>query len=701
MRPLRRAAAFLFACCLCAPLPGASAQTGEESAALTLVRQPTWHERGDPLGLRLTVDNLSTEPLEGFSLHVALYPRLVTRSDLHESFDGVSGFDIGSFPKTYSDTPIEPGRSRTVTIGESVSTFVPLDQFGENGVYPLTVSLLDSAGALLDSVTTELIYYGSRPEAPLNIVLVVPLTAPPARGPDGLFRAIGEAPSLEDAVLESGYLRGIVTALAGAHERGLRFAVAPSARLLEELSEMASGYRRDAGAESEEVGRDSPAARGAAGLLDDIRAVTEERGVQEILAPYSFADLPALIEHLPDGVSHLTAQLGAAEEVTSQVLDLDLEGEWLLAPGGRLDRPTLDALQDLGVASFTLFSAASLTGPTDPAAAGCPEGSPSLACPVQVETALGSVRGFVSDEELHKRFTEVARELDTALDLQRLFAESAMIREELPGAEGRAVLASFPAGWHVDPKVSARLLGGFARAPWIDTVAPKAALRRVVPPANRSIVENLPTARGEPDPLYYSEVAQARDSVESFAAIRPPAQLIDRYRRDLLVAEARSWWESPDLLITGRLYARSAQEDIERELDRLAIVGEQVITLTSRRGVVQVTVINQNEYPATLQVSLSSQQLTVDKVPLREFDPGVTTIEVDVTAQSSGIFPLEVTLETARGDVIGSPRSFEVRSTELNEVALVITLGAFGFLVSFYAIRAVRGRKRSSEATSA
>jgi hypothetical protein len=699
MRPLRRATAFLFACCLCAPLPGASAQTGNESASLTLVRQPTWHDRGDPLGVTLTVDNVSAEPLEGFSLHIALYPRLVTRSDLHESFNGVSGFEIGASRKNYADAILQSGESRTVTIREPIS-LVGLDQLGENGVYPLTISLLDSSETLLDSVTTELIYYGSTPETPLNLVLVVPLNAPPARGPDGLYRAVGEAPALEDAVQESGYLRGLVTALADAHGRGLRFAVAPSARLLEELSDMASGYRRDTGAGSEERGPDSPAARGAAALLDELRGVTEGRGVQEILAPYSFADLPALIEHLPDGVSHLTAQLGATEEVVAQVLRLELEGEWLFPPGGQLDRPTLEALRDLGTASFTLFSADSLAGPTDPAAAGCPEGSPSLACPVRVETSLGRVRGFVSDEELHRRFTEVARELETAVDLQRLFAETAMIREELPGAEGRTVLASLPAGWHVDPAVSARLLSEFARAPWIDTVAPRGALRRAVPSTSRSIVENIPTARGEPDPLYYSEVARARDAVESFAAIRPPAQLIDGYQRDVLVAEARSWWAAPDLVITGRLYARSTQEEIQRELDGLTIVGEQVITLTSRRGVVQVTIINENDYPATLQVNLSSQQLTVDEVPLREFDPGVTTIEVDVTAESSGIFPLEVTLATARGDVIGSPRSFQVRSTELNEIALVVTLGAFGFLVSFYAIRAIRGRKRSSEATS-
>lgn len=701
MRPLRRAAAFLLACCLWAPLPGASAQTGEESAALTLVRQPTWHDRGDPLRLRLRVDNLSPEPLEGFSLHVALYPRLVTRSDLHESFDGVSGFEIGSFPEPSSGPPIEPGGSRTMTIMEPVSTFVGLNQLGESGVYPLTVSLLDSSGSLLDSVTTELIYYLSDPETPLNLVLVVPLNAPPARGPDRLFRAVGEAPPLEDAVLDGGYLRGIVTALAGAHDRGLRFAVVPNARLLEEVSDMAGGYRRDTGAASEELGRDSPSARGAAALLDELRGVTEERGVQEILAPYSFPDLPALIEHLPDGVSHLSAQLGAAEEVISQVLELELEGEWLFAPAGRLDRSTLDALRDLGVASHTLFSAGSLIGPTDPAAAGCPEGSPSLACPVQVETSLGRVRGFVTDDEIQKRMTEVAREVDTALDLQRLFAETAMIREELPGAEGRAVLALFPAGWHVAPEVSARLLAGFARAPWLDTVAPGPALRRALPPAGRSIVENPPTARGEPDPLYFSEVARARDAVESFEAIQPPAQLIDTYRRDLLVAEARSWWAAPDLIFTGRLYARSAQEEIQRELDGLTIVGEQVITLTSRQGVVQVTIINENDYPATLQVNLASQQLTVDELPLREFDPGVTTIEVDVTAESSGIFRVEVTLETPTGEVVGSPRSFQIRSTELNEIALVITLGAFGFLVAFYAIRAVRGRRRSSEATSA
>ena len=700
MPAFRRTVAALFACALCASTSVAGAQTPDATADLTLVHQPVWHERGDTLGLRLRVQNLSSAPLEGFSLHVALYPRLLTRSDLHGSFDGVSDFEIGSTRIDYLNATLPPEGSDTVSIDERRPTSVALDALVENGVYPLTVSLLDSSGTLLDSLTTELIFYDNRPETPLNLALVVPVTAPPARGPDGVFRAVGDTPSLEEAVLEGGRLQGVVAALAEAHERGLRFALVPNARLLEELADMAGGYRRDAGEETKEVERDSDSARGAADIIADLQSLTGARGVQETLAPYSFADLPSLVERLPDGITHVTSQLRAAEEVISRTLEVDLEGEWLFPPGGRLDRPTLDALKDLGLASFTIFGTEALAGPTDPALAGCPEGSPTFACPVSVETALGNVRGFVSDEGMRDRLADVNRESDTALDLQKLFAETAMIREELPNVEGRIVLTSVPAGLELDPRVSSRLFRGLARAPWLDTVAPMFGLRRAVDPATRSIVEKLPPTRGEPDPLFYSDIAQARDSVESFATIRPPAELIDSFRRNLLVAEARAWWAAPDLIEAGRLYATATQDGVEEELNRLTIVGEDVVTLTSRRGDVQVTVFNNNEYPATLQLDLFSQQLTVDELPVREFAQGATTVQVDVTARSSGGFPLQVSLETPGGEVISGPRLLSIRSTELNLIALAITLGAFGFLVIFYALKVVRGRRRS-EATPA
>jgi hypothetical protein len=71
-------------------------------------------------------------------------------------------------------------------------------------------------------------------------------------------------------------------------------------------------------------------------------------------------------------------------------------------------------------------------------------------------------------------------------------------------------------------------------------------------------------------------------------------------------------------------------------------------------------------------------------------------LTVDVAAQSSGIFPLVVTVETPDGTFI-TDKTIEVRSTEFNEIALGLTFGALAFLILFYITRAIRGRRSRVE----
>jgi hypothetical protein len=70
---------------------------------------------------------------------------------------------------------------------------------------------------------------------------------------------------------------------------------------------------------------------------------------------------------------------------------------------------------------------------------------------------------------------------------------------------------------------------------------------------------------------------------------------------------------------------------------------------------------------------------------------------VDIRAGSSGIFPLEVAVETPDGSYEIDKRSITVRSTEFNQVALLITLGALGFLVFFFLLRGIRRRRGPDE----
>jgi hypothetical protein len=72
-------------------------------------------------------------------------------------------------------------------------------------------------------------------------------------------------------------------------------------------------------------------------------------------------------------------------------------------------------------------------------------------------------------------------------------------------------------------------------------------------------------------------------------------------------------------------------------------------------------------------------------------DRPITTLAFQVEAQTTGQFPVSVTLATPDGHVF-SERDVVVRSTAYSRVALIVTLGAALFLVLNWGRRFLPGR---------
>lgn len=672
------------------PLP-ASAQV--PAADLRLMAQPIWHGAEDPLGLRLRIFNDSSVPLEGFTLSVAAYDSLDSRSGLHESFDGTSGL-ASTFPLDLRDRTVEPGAATEVRLNEPVSSLVTIAQSLEGAVHPLTVTLYAADGVtVLDSVTTQILYFPKLDDVrPLQVVPVWAINEIPGLSPTGGFVAdpLEDRHLLEDAVATDGWLTGIITAIETRAGRKLHLGIAPTPRVVEELDDMASGYPRVTGDEVERVARTDERARRAAAVLDRLRAILELRGLQTVLVPYSFPDLPVLGE-----LEALNTQVVEGETVLREVLGAAASRRWLFPPAGRLDVATLENLRAVGAAAGTFFSTESLVAAPDPSLAGCPEAFASFVCPVRVETLRGDTTGYVHDAELQERFAELIRGDEQRVLLQNLFAELAMIWAELPGVEGRTVHVTIPSFWRPSPLQSELFFRGLAKAPWIQTLTPNEGVHRGVPPASREVVDLLPRTQNEPAAAFVDTLEAAEQTIESFARIRPPRTLLQRLRRASLVAHSRVWWADPVLLARGQDFAEDAGAAARAEMDKITVGSFGQITLTSRRGSIPLVVFNDTGYPVTLTIRLSSPNLDLDPPVLtKTFGAGSPQESIEATARASGIFPLQVSLETpAEGDAGGyviQSRSIRIRSTEFNEVALAITAGALAFLILFYAVRAVR-----------
>ena len=698
-------------------------------------RQPVWHSAGADLGLSIRLTNESTRTVSGYTVTLAAHSRILSRSALHESFDQPTTFEASRITAIEApDGEIQPGDVVVRHVEQPVADLQSLALSTESGVYPLSISVFDGSGVLLGSTTTQLLYYPTPPEFRLPTVPVLPIASLPRRGPNGTFEDASDgAYPLEVALAKGGWLSELVGALdaattspksperpagdRGSGGRGrrrrpppsppppepLHAAIVPMPRLVEELADMADGYRR--GEDDERAGPTAPPAIQARTILETIRDISGRRSVQSILSPYAFPDLPTLFELFepPSRIpaSHLLQHVRAAETVLTRTMGSAPARDWMYSTGGRLNLAAVEELQRLQATRFTFFSDDSLEPIEDPAGGGCPEAALSFTCPVTVDTIVGKSTGYVFDKDLQQRVGEIARGDGGRAALQRFFAETAMIREEVPSRTDRIMAIGLPGLWEPPSWTSRVLLSGLRDAPWLRTYTPREGLRVLgdeVAPTERRIRSTVPRLENMPDNDYVEEIEGADLAVEALTGVQPPALLVERLSRNMLTSESRLWANDDVLLIEGELYASDAAAEADRELEKISIGGNSEIALTSRQAQIPVVVFNDASYDVSVNVRITSTDLQIDENHLITVQArGLRQLTVDVAAQSSGIFTVVASVETPDGRLIDD-KDIVVRSTEFNEIALGLTFGALAFLVLFYITRFLRRRGEEAEA---
>jgi hypothetical protein len=679
-------------------IPVAPATGQVDDLEIEIRGQPVFHRETDDLGLRVKITNTGPQDLDGFTVEVGAGGKITTRSQLESVFGADTVETIGSFAVPFQDSTLAAGSSMEVTLDEPIRNLQGISFSEQEGVYPVQVQLKDPEAAPLATAVTTVLYYPDDPETRLSFVPVLPLQDRPARDPSGIFTAdeLGGYP-LEDALRSDGWLDAYLDAMDPLSAGSLEFGLAPTPRLLEEVADLADGYERRAGDEVEEVADDSGPARAASEWLDRLRTVTDRLSVQTLLVPYSFPDLPSIA----GGPGEVSAQLRAGADVLEGILGSATagDGQWLMPPGGRVDEATYDELP-IGV-EHVMFSFDALTPLPSPELSGCPEVQFSFACPVRVQTPItGPTTGFVFDATIQQRLAALVRPGNTRMELQEFFAETAMIREELPARSDRVIAVSVPATWQPAPGTARTFLRGLARAPWLETMTPSAALAEAGEARRRSLIHEIGSAAGQPDDTFFDQIGFAATTVEQYRSMNPPGDIVERLTRNILVAQSRAFWPETD---DGLAYADLSRAEISDEFGKIQIAGPQEITLTSKTGQIQFLIVNETGYDIDVQVLVSSGDLTLrgegfsreDIVEGRHIEAEQERITFDVTTRASGIFPVDVRLQTPDGSDIGAPVTLTVRSTEFNEIALGLTFGALAFLILFYVVRGLRNRREA------
>jgi hypothetical protein len=666
--------------------PEVRAQESEPGdVSIELVDQPVSYDTGSTLNIKIRVSNDSEQPLEGFALNMGRESRLTSRSDLQNSFESPPGLAIEALTTGIGET-VDPDESIVVNLDDPVTEVLADD---DAGIYPASINLLEEDGATpLDSLTTHLMYYPDGAESQLNIVVAVPLNDVPARGPGGGFvvDAKGDRPTIEEAVGPRGWLSRTVSELDRLGGR-LRVGLAPTPRLIEEIADMSDGYRRG----DEQLGEDSPEAQAATDVLEQIRQVLSTDGVQPLLVPYANPDLPSMAANGAAG--HVATQITLGETILSDIVDVDVDRSWLFPPGERNDADSLELMQlTSNVGEKTFFSESSLIEVANPLLAGCPIEGLTAACPVSVSTQAGETLGYRSDPGLQNRLSAIVREDDDRLNLQRFFAETAMIREEQPSRTDRIVQVTLPSLWHPNRVLIRTLYSGLSSAPWLRTVTPEEGLALDIDRIDRRIEDGAGEVPHEIDALGYSVIEDAESTIESFNSVGPPAAMYQRLLRNSLVAESRNWWANEELALRGLAYARSSAQEARSEMDKISIEVSERITLTSRAEDIPVRVLNNAGYPVKVRFQLDSARLRFEDEKVQTFETGRTPLTIPVRADTSGFFPVRMALITPDGSEVIAESEPTVRSTEFNNVALTITIGALFFLIAFYLWRWYRRR---------
>jgi hypothetical protein len=129
-------------------------------------------------------------------------------------------------------------------------------------------------------------------------------------------------------------------------------------------------------------------------------------------------------------------------------------------------------------------------------------------------------------------------------------------------------------------------------------------------------------------------------------------------------------------------------------------VGSGTVTLTSSSGVISVNVVNELDQAVRVGVTLdpgNRARLSTLETPITEVGPGrATQINVKVTAQTSGTFPVTARLVDREAQPFGPDVTLIVRSTQYGRVALAVTGIGAGVLLAAAGLRIVRRALRRS-----
>jgi hypothetical protein len=693
-----------------------------------------------------TITNISGAPLTSVSVAArASATRITTRFDLAHDFD--ANVVLGT---TVSNTRVTLG---SLAAGQSAhwTILVPVDRLAlpssaaDFGAYPLAVDARTTSGRTVATtrLPTQLLWMPTGAQfTPTQISWLVPLV-------DGIHRGDGNTfldDQLATDLAPSGRL-GRLLSLASAARVPITYAVDPA--LVDDATVMAGAAQLSAGVTGvtgvpppseiaspsepasstaspsakpsstpakpsstakegsksadatppateptpyQVVAGDTGGSTGGTGesaatnWLATLHSDVSTPGAAVIGLPYGDTDLVAVER------AGLTREIAIARSTGQSTLTTDLVAPTLpnvvWPVGGTIDEPTLDDLAGDFVDTVVL---ADTTLP--PRNANAVTGART-----NLQTASGTVRAVLTDSTLSSMLnTSTSVDGGVRVAEQRFLAETMLVTEQRPGV-GSSVVIAPPRNWNPTDGFATTLLTDSATMPWLQG-------------ANVGQVADQPTDGVPRQSLVYTAAASAAEmpgeDLLPIAALRGRLVACSAVlgssttetfinTSSIAILRAESAGLRTDLARAATIRA-AVQAELDAQIAKVYIVKPGLITLTSRKQKIPITVVNNLPDPVTIEIRLTAvnaARLTV--APQEPFTvPGNQSrheVLIEVEATTGGRFDVAAQLWTpdASPRPFGAPVPFVMNSTAYGAVALVIAATAAGLVFLVSAIRVIR-----------
>ncbi|HTC70634.1 MAG TPA: DUF6049 family protein, partial [Acidothermaceae bacterium] len=442
----------------------------------------------------------------------------------------------------------------------------------------------------------------------------------------------------------------------------------------------------------------------AASWLAGLRADVSAPGAALVGLPYGDTDLVAVER------TGLTREIAIARSTGQSTLSAELAPPTLpnvvWPVGGTLDEATLDELA--GDLVDTVVLTDTTLPPRDPNAV--------TGARTNLQTDSGTVRAVLTDSTISSMLTTPAAATAASGGVraaeQRFLAETMLVTEQRPGA-GSSIVVAPPRTWDPTGDFAATLLSDSATMPWLQG----ANLGQVASEGPDGVPRQslVYPAAAQAAELTYSDlfpIFALRSTLAACSAILGSSTsetFINTASIAILRAESSGLRGQPARAGTIRA---AVQADLDAQTAKVYIVKPGLITLTSRKQKIPITVVNNLPDPVTVEIHLTAVNAArLSVAPQQPFTvPGNQSrheVLIEVEATTGGRFQVSAQLFTpeANPHPFGAAVPFILNSTAYGTVALVIAATAAGLVFLLSAIRVtrriIRARRAHADAATA